>query len=60
MAPRFNCTLEVRSLSCVCVSSVQGLAMNRARILEVPFLTNTEQLEQGEELILDVLSLIHI
>ena len=52
--PRFNCSLETQTLSCVCIAIVGTQALNRTRILEVPFLANTVMVEEGEELILQI------
>ena len=52
--PRFNCELVVRSISLVCVGAMEGHSLNRTRIFEVPFLTNIQEMMQGEELILEV------
>ena len=52
--PRFNWGLVVRSISLVCVGAMEGHSMNRTRIFEVPFLTNTEEVLQGEELIMEI------
>ena len=52
--PRFNCSLETQTLSCVCIAIVGTQALNRTRILEVPFLANTVMVENGEELILQI------
>jgi hypothetical protein len=53
--PRFNCELVIRSISSVCVGAMDGHSLNRTRIFEVPFLTNSEEVMQGEELILEIL-----
>ena len=53
-SPRFNCTLEMQTLSAVCLAVVGGQALNRTRIIEVPFLTNNVPVEEGEELILEI------
>ena len=50
---RFNCSMETRNLSVICAASVGGKCYNRTRILETPFLINSEPLEEGEELILE-------
>ena len=52
--PRFNCSLEKQSLSCVCIAIVGGQAVNRTRIIDVPCLTNFVPLELGEELIMEI------
>ncbi len=54
MLPRFNCVLEMRTLSCVCVCNTEGKVQNRPRIVEVLFLTNSLKLVTGEELVLEV------
>ena len=53
-APRFNCELVMRSISLVCVGAMERHSLNRTRIFEVPFLTNSEEVMEGEELILEV------
>jgi hypothetical protein len=55
LIPRFNCELVIRSISLVCVGAMEGHSLNRTRIFEVPFLTNSEEVMQGEELILEIL-----
>ena len=55
LVPRFNCKTTTRSLSNVCVSAIEGYAQNRSRIFDVPFLTNFEQLQAGEELIMEII-----
>ena len=52
--PQFNCELQPISVSDVNIAVVGGRSLNRTRIFEVPFLTNTSVLEQGEELIFQV------
>jgi hypothetical protein len=54
LPPRFNCELVMRSISLVCVGAMEGHSLNRTRIFEVPFLTNIEEVMQGEELILEI------
>ena len=41
-------------MSCVTVGVVKETNVNTTRTCEVPFLTNTLELEEGEELILEV------
>ena len=53
-APRFNCELVVKTLSVVAICSVDGQCYNRTRIIEVPFLMNSIDLMEGEELFLEV------
>ena len=52
--PRFNCQLETQSLSLVNLGVVRSKALNRTRMLDVPFLTNNVALLENEELILEV------
>jgi hypothetical protein len=54
MAPRFNCELLMRSMSVVCISSVSGECYNRTRLIDMPFLSNSIPLEEGEELLLEI------
>ena len=53
---RFNCELELKSQSVVCLSvgSTSNTNCNRTRLIEVPFMTNSVPLEEGEELILRI------
>ena len=51
---RFNCRMEVQTLSCVTVGVVKSQSLNTTRMYEVPFLTNAEDLDEGEELIMEV------
>ena len=51
--PRFSCQLVDIELSNVCVYSRISCA-NSTRNFKIPFLTNSAQLEEGEELILQV------
>ena len=53
-APRFNCELVVKTLSVVAICSVDGQCYNRTRIMEAPFLTNSIDLMEEEELFLEV------
>ena len=55
LAPRFNCELQTKSLSCVTIATLDGKCCNRTRILEVPFLTNSMDLEKGEELVMQLI-----
>ena len=52
--PRFNCTLEIAALSSTNIACVGNKAINRCKILDVPFLTNFRPLEAGEELFLEM------
>ena len=52
--PRFNCELETQSLSVVTLAAVRNKAVNRTKMLDVPFLTNSVTLVENEELILEV------
>ena len=51
---RFNCRLEVVSMSCVSVGVVKAQSVNTTRVCNVPFLTNSIEVDEGEELILEV------
>ena len=51
---RFNCRLEVVSMSCVSVGVVKSQSVNTTRVCNVPFLTNSIEVDEGEELILEV------
>ena len=52
--PRFNCELLPRVISNVCIAAVGKEPINRSRMIETPFLTNSIQLERGEELVLEI------
>ena len=52
---RFNCKLEPHVMSCVTVGVVQGNeSVNTTRCADVLFLTNTVDVGEGEELVLEV------
>ena len=51
--PRFNCDMEVYTVTSVSIA-VACAPPNCTRIYEVPFLVNTHELAEGEELILEV------
>ena len=53
-APRFNCKLQLTSISDVIIATSGGKTLCRTRLFEVPFLTNSSALEEGEELILEI------
>ena len=52
--PRFNCKIEALVMSAVTVGVVREKAVNTTRSCEVPFLTNSIEVHEGEELILEV------
>jgi hypothetical protein len=52
--PRFNCKIDVHTMSCVTVGVVNSQAVNTTRMCDVPFLTNSIEVAQGEELIMEV------
>ncbi len=54
LPPRFNCELQNFSLSSVNLAIIGDTTLNRTKLLEVPFLTNSLPLEDCEELILEV------
>ena len=54
MPPRFNCELTTKQVSSVNVGSVGDEVVNRTRLMDVPFLTNSAPMKQNEELILEV------
>ena len=54
VTPRFNCKMEIQALSCVTVGVVNTEPLNTTRICKVPFLVNSLELEEGEELILEI------
>jgi hypothetical protein len=53
MAPRFNCELLPQTLSVVCIASISQKLNNSTRMIEMPCLTNSIDLEEGEELLLE-------
>ena len=52
-APRFNCEFVVKTISNVSLCTLDDQVFNRTRIMEVPLLTNSMPLLEGEELILE-------
>ena len=54
MAPRFNCELLTKTLSVVCIACVSEKVNNCTRLIEMHFLTNSINLEEGEELLLEI------
>jgi len=52
--PRFNCKLHNELMSMVIVGVVNEITVNSTRTCEVPFLTNSLPLEEGEELFLEI------
>jgi hypothetical protein len=52
--PRFNCKVEARLIHIVGISAPNGVCLNMTRIVELPFIVNTESLRMGEELILEM------
>ena len=54
VVPRFNCTMEIHAVSCVTVGCVKGHVLNITRAFDVPFWTNSIDVEDGEGLILEV------
>ena len=52
--PRFNLKVTPQMFSNVCVGTVNSKLMNFTRLIEVPFLTNSCEVEKDEELILEV------
>ena len=52
--PRFNCRLEAVNMSCVNVGIVKSQSVSTTRVFNVPFLTNSLEVDEGEELILEV------
>ena len=49
----FNCELQKRTVTNVCVGNVNGLSVSATRIVAVPLMTNTVQVEAGEELLME-------
>ena len=54
LSPRFNCEIVMHHLTTCVITATELQTYSRARIFEVPFLTNSEELEEGEELILEI------
>jgi len=54
MLPRFNCKIQMYSITTVTVGDVGGRSCNVSRMCRVPVLTNLFSLENGEELILEI------
>jgi hypothetical protein len=54
LPPRFNCKLQMEVMTMVIVGVVKDRSLGTTRLCEVPFLTNTLELEEGEELFLEV------
>ena len=54
MAPRFNCEINMVPISAVTIAATGGQLLNRTRLIDVPFLTNSAPLVKGEELILEI------
>ena len=52
--PKFNCQLVHNVHSSVIISTIKGKVMNCTRLVSVPYLTNTEFIAKGDELILEV------
>ena len=51
---RFNCEFVYRTVTCVCISSCGDKTVNRTRLMTVPFLSNSRDLDAGEELVLEL------
>ena len=54
--PKFNCKLQDNVHSSVNIATVKGKVVNCTRLVSVPYLTNTEDIAKGDELILEVFS----
>ena len=52
--PRFNCEVVVRQMTSCIVSTIEGNVYSRARMFDVPFLTNRDEVKKGEELLLEI------
>ena len=52
--PRFNCMIDVQTMTCVTVGVVRSQPLNTSRMCDVPFLINSLEVAEGEELILEV------
>jgi hypothetical protein len=52
--PRFNCRLSSVAVSNVTVGVVKAQTLTTTRMVDVPFLTNSSEVEAGEELILEI------
>ena len=51
---RFNCEIVNKSISVMTIMTLAGETRNVLRVFQMPFLTNSHDLEAGEELILQV------
>ena len=51
---RFNCCMQIQAVSMVNVCVLKAEALSQTKMVDVPFLTNNEELEDGEELILEI------
>ena len=54
MQPRFNCAIKKYVMSCVTVGSVGTEDLNTTRTCQISFLTNSVDVKEGEELVLEV------
>ena len=54
LLPRFNCEMEVQTVSCVTVRVVKSSLCGSSRTCEVQFLTNSVEVGEGEELIMQI------
>jgi len=54
LLPRFNCAMEVQTVSAVTMGIVKSSSFATTRVCEVPFMTNSVEVEVGEELIMMV------
>ena len=52
-AQSFNCSLQTKNLTNVCVGVVKDEQVGCTRIVEVPFMTNHVDVEKGEELLME-------
>ena len=54
LRPRFNCRMELQQVSCCTVGVVKSQSVATTRVYQVPFLINSLDLEEDEQLILEV------
>ena len=54
MQPRFNCAIKKHMMSCVAVGAVGTEHLNTTRTCQISFLTNSVDVKEGEELVLEV------
>ena len=52
---RFNCEIISRTMNSVCIGAgLSTTTVNRTRVIEAPFLSNSHDIVEGEELVLEI------